>query len=464
MNPKGSNPPEPVADREVLSSRLFAAPRDAMLAAFADPSRLAQWWGPKDFTNTIHEFDLKPGGRWRLTMHAPGGAAFENESVFVEVANPERVIFRHLEPVHAFEMTMTFAEEGSQTRLTWRMLFDSAAECARVKNFVVEGNEQNFDRLQSHLAAHAKGASSATADREIVITREFNASRELVWQAMTDPKHVVNWWGPRGFTTTIEEMDVRPGGVWKHTMHGPDGANYPNKSVFKEVVKPERIVYSHGGGHEEGHAPGAHFVATWTFVEVAPGKTSVTIRMLFSTPAARDFVVKEFGAIEGGKQTLARLSEYMAEVSGIAPKRPVVRITRSFTAPAEWVFDAWLDPAMIGRWMFGSALREEEVLHLKADAHVGGKFSFLVRRQGTEIDHVGTYREIDRPHRLVFTWGIGGESADESVVTIDIRATGQGCDLTLTHEMDPKWAEYASRTEAGWTKMLGALAGLVPSR
>jgi uncharacterized protein YndB with AHSA1/START domain len=152
-----------------------------------------------------------------------------------------------------------------------------------------------------------------TADCEIIITRVFDAPRELVWQAMASPEHVVHWWGPRGFTTTIEEMDVRPGGVWKHVMHGPDGANYPNKSIFKEVVKPERIVYSHGGGRENG--PGASFVATWTFEAVEANKTKVTIRMVFPSAADRDFVVKEFGAIEGGKQTLERLGEHLVKMS-----------------------------------------------------------------------------------------------------------------------------------------------------
>jgi uncharacterized protein YndB with AHSA1/START domain len=104
------------------------------------------------------------------------------------------------------------------------------------------------------MTAPKNNPSENTSDREIVITREFNAPRELVWEAMTNPKHVVNWWGPRGFSTTIEEMDVRPGGVWKHVMRGLDGINYPNKSIFKEIVKPERIVYQHGGKRENGRA------------------------------------------------------------------------------------------------------------------------------------------------------------------------------------------------------------------
>src|SRR5713101_3055168 len=115
-----------------------------------------------------------------------------------------------------------------------------------------------------------------TADREIVITRVFDAPRERVFEAMTDPKQVVQWWGPKGFTTTIEKMDVRPGGVWKHVMHGPDSTDYPNKSVFTEVVKPGRIVYSHGGGKKGG--PAAQFQATWTF-EAQGAKNRLTLRM-----------------------------------------------------------------------------------------------------------------------------------------------------------------------------------------
>src|SRR5262245_63862725 len=135
-----------------------------------------------------------------------------------------------------------------------------------------------------------------------------------------------------------------------------------------------------------------------------------------------------------------------------------VRVSRSFSVSPERVFDACLDPEMIGRWMFGPALREEEVLRIAVDARVGGSFSFLVRRQGEEIDHIGKYRVIDRPRRLVFTWGIAGASEDESFVIIEIVPSGTGAELTLTHEMDPKWADYAGRTEAAWTKMIDALA------
>jgi len=108
-------------------------------------------------------------------------------------------------------------------------------------------------------------------------------------------------------------MDVRPGGVWKHVMHGPDGANYPIESVFQEVVAPARLVFAQGGKREGG--PSISFVSTWTFDLTASGNTKVTIRMVFPSPSARDLVVREFGAIEGGKQTLERLGEHLSTVA-----------------------------------------------------------------------------------------------------------------------------------------------------
>jgi uncharacterized protein YndB with AHSA1/START domain len=155
---------------------------------------------------------------------------------------------------------------------------------------------------------NAKPAAENVAGREIVLTRVFDAPRELVWDAWTDPRHIVKWWGPRGFTTTIHQMDVRLGGIWKQTMHGPDGTDYPGQSVFIEVVRPERIVYSMTGG-KKGER-GVQFQATWTF-KTQGRKTKLTLRMLFASAQEREFVEKTYGGVEGGIQTLARLAEYL---------------------------------------------------------------------------------------------------------------------------------------------------------
>ncbi len=151
--------------------------------------------------------------------------------------------------------------------------------------------------------------ATATSDREIVITRVIDAPRKLVFRAWTEPEQVKQWWGPNGFTTTIHEMEVVPGGVWRFIMHGPDGTDYDNKVEYIEVVPPERLVFAHGSGVEDD--PG-RFQSTVTFAE-QDGKTLLTMRALFDSAAARDQAVKEIGAVEGGNQTLARLAEYLAK-------------------------------------------------------------------------------------------------------------------------------------------------------
>ena len=138
----------------------------------------------------------------------------------------------------------------------------------------------------------------------------------------------------------------------------------------------------------------------------------------------------------------------------IEPPIKVTVIHRFNNAP-ERVFDAWLDTEIIAQWMFGPGVRDEEIVRLTTDPRIGGSFSFLVRRKGEEIDHVGTYLEIERPNRLVFTWGIG--EAEASRVTVEIVRCEAGCELKLTHELHPDWADYADRTKAAWQKMLEAL-------
>ncbi|MCX6953273.1 MAG: SRPBCC family protein [Verrucomicrobia bacterium] len=235
--------------------------------------------------------------------------------------------------------------------------------------------------------------SAAGPDRELVISREFTAPRDLVWEAMTDPKHVVNWWGPRGFSTTIETMDLRPGGVWKQTLHGPDGANYPNKSVFQEVVRPERIVYSHGGGREGG--PGTSFVATWTFDDLGGGRTRVTIRMVFPTAADRERVIREFGAQEGGRQTLERLSEHLAA----RRSQPFV-ITREFAAPRALVWQAWTERDRLMQW-FGP--KGFKMPLAKLDFRPGGMFHYhITGPNGAKVWGRFVYREIVPPSKLVW--------------------------------------------------------------
>jgi uncharacterized protein YndB with AHSA1/START domain len=155
-------------------------------------------------------------------------------------------------------------------------------------------------------ATQTPADASSTADREIVMTREFDAPRELVWEAYTDARHLPHWFGPNGFTLTMIEIDVRPGGVWRYMMHGPDGTDYPNRQTYQENVRPERLVYWHG--EDVDNDPGA-FHVTIRFDDLG-GRTRVTQRMLFNTAKQREGVI-QIGAVELGHQTLARLAAYL---------------------------------------------------------------------------------------------------------------------------------------------------------
>lgn len=159
---------------------------------------------------------------------------------------------------------------------------------------------------------HAKMIEAKPGSKEIAATRVFGAPRELVWRAWTRPEHVAQWWGPNGFTSTITEMDVRPGGVWRLVMHGPDGTDYKNKIVFVEVVEPERLVfinYNHSG---EVETDDVHFQAIVLFTDQGD-KTEVSMRMEFESTAERDRI-GEAGAFQGLKECMDRLTEYVGKM------------------------------------------------------------------------------------------------------------------------------------------------------
>lgn len=155
--------------------------------------------------------------------------------------------------------------------------------------------------------ANANSAAvSATADREISTERIFDAPRQLVWKVWTDPRHIEQWWGPIGFTTTTKEFDLRPGGVWNHIMHGPDGTDYRNDISYTAVVEPELLKWLHG--------PSPVFDVTVTFTEEGKTRTKVSMQMVFPTHEGRDRTAEKFGAVEGQQQTLDRLENYLADM------------------------------------------------------------------------------------------------------------------------------------------------------
>jgi len=143
-------------------------------------------------------------------------------------------------------------------------------------------------------------------DRELLLQREVPFARELVWKALTEPEHQNRWWGPDGFRNEGVTMDFRVGGAWTFEMVGPDGTRYPNHSVFKEITPSSRLVFDHGDGQR------IWFESSITLQETGSG-TLVILRHLFPSRESRDEVVEKYGAIEGGKQHLAKLEAYLKE-------------------------------------------------------------------------------------------------------------------------------------------------------
>lgn len=153
---------------------------------------------------------------------------------------------------------------------------------------------------------------SATADREIVISRNIDAPRELVFEAFTEVRHLSQWWGPEGFTTTTRAFEFRVGGEWDFVMHGPDGTDYQEWITWTELAPPERIALLHGETRDDPNA----FESVLTF-EADGAATRIEMRTVFPTKESRDEAVEKYHAIEGGRQTLGNLATY---VSGIVRK------------------------------------------------------------------------------------------------------------------------------------------------
>src|SRR5271156_5452186 len=298
----------PAKEGELVITRTFDAPRTLVFKAWIDPKHVQQWWGPHGFTNPVCELDARPGGAILIHMRGPDGTVYPMSGTYREIVEPERIVFLSAaldgegKPMFEVLTTVTFVEKSGKTTLTMqaRVVTTTGQAAQHIAGMEV-GWSQSLERFEAHLAKSQSGDPASTAGREIVTTRVFDAPRELVFKAWTDHKHVAQWWGPKGFTNTIHEMDVRPGGAWCFITHGPNGVDYKNDIVYVEVVKPERLVYSHAS---------AKALVTVTFDDQA-GKTSLTLRMVFETAAERDHVVKTFGAIEGAKQTLGRLADYL---------------------------------------------------------------------------------------------------------------------------------------------------------
>jgi len=237
---------------------------------------------------------------------------------------------------------------------------------------------------------------------ELQITRIYDAPVELVWEAWTDLKHVEKWWGPRGFTLTTKSKELRPGGKWIYTMHGPDGTDYPNIATYHEVVKHEKLVYDHGGNEERDKL----FTVTVTFKEEEKGRTTMCMTMaMASEEEARK--IKQFVKDAGGNSTWDRLGEYLEnETSG----RDAFIINRSFEADLETVFEMWVNPEHFAKWL---GPKGSTMTFINANVKEGQCSLWSMTFEDGQIKYGRlSYKKICPPHLLVYTQNFTDEDGN----------------------------------------------------
>jgi uncharacterized protein YndB with AHSA1/START domain len=233
--------------------------------------------------------------------------------------------------------------------------------------------------------------ASQKKSNEIYLSRIYDAPVKMVWDAWTDPEQAAKWWGPRGFTITTKSKDLKVGGQWIYTMHGPDGTDYPNIATYYEVEKYSKLVYDHGASETTP----ALFKVTVTFEEVK-GKTKMEMAMALKTEEDAKQIAK-FIRQAGGNATWDRLAEYLSDEAG----KDIFVINRSFDAPITSMYKMWSDPKHIAQWLPPTDFTME---YLSCDIKVGGEsFYKMSDARSTAMYGKIHYIELSPPNRLVYT-------------------------------------------------------------
>ncbi len=267
------------AERELTASRLLNAPVELVWEVWTNPEHIKNWWGPNGFTNTIYKMDVKPGGEWELMMHSPDGTNFWNKHTYTEVVKYKKLVHVHGEP--KFEMTITFTPQGNKTLVNIVSLFESIEILKKVvEEFgAAEGLQQNVDKLEIYV-------NNLPAEHELVIMRRFNAPRELVFKAWTEPERLAQWWGaPKGSVIHVSKLELKPGGMFLYSIKNPNGQDIWGKFIYHEITAPEKLVFVNSFSDKDGGTTANPWMPVWpleimntvTLIEYE-GKTTLTIK------------------------------------------------------------------------------------------------------------------------------------------------------------------------------------------
>ena len=299
------------SDREILMTRIFDAPRDLVFEVMTKAEHVKRWWGPCKLTAEICEIDFRVGGAWRYVLRTPDGKKVEFTGVYKEIAPPERFVYseRYVEPSLGnpeWQTTVTLEDLGDKTKMTSRVLHPSKEQRdGHVNSGMESGATETFDRLNEIVTAQA-----TMMERSIEIVRIFDAPRELVYQAWTDPEHMTQWWGPKCFTNHSCKLDVRPGGAWQIVMRSPDGTDFGCKGIYSEVKPPERLVFT-SDAVDENDKPLLKGFTTVIFEKHPGNKTKLTLQTL--AEGLVDFAPQMLKGMEQGwSQSLDKLSDHVS--------------------------------------------------------------------------------------------------------------------------------------------------------
>lgn len=232
--------------------------------------------------------------------------------------------------------------------------------------------------------------ASARNSNELRLTRVYDAPVSVVWDAWTIPEQVALWWGPRGFTLTTHAKDLRVGGTWRYTMHGPDGVDYPNLTTYFVVEPQRKLVYDHGATEQTPPL----FRVTATFSE-ADGKT--TMELVFTFPSSEIAAqMATFIKRAGGESTWDRLAEYLEQG---ASGKPIFVVNRTFNAPITQVFEAWTNPEQLAKWLPPTGT---EMRFLRSDIAVGKSTWFVITGEHGTMHVRAEYLVLESPRRIVY--------------------------------------------------------------
>jgi uncharacterized protein YndB with AHSA1/START domain len=303
----------------LVLERTFNAPIARVWKAITNKDDMKEW------SFDIKEFKPEAGFEFEFYGEKDGVKYFHRCKI-AEVIPEKKLAYSWRYEGHEGNSMVTFElfAEGNKTRL--RLTHEGLETFPQTPAFAKSNFVEGWTALIGENLKLFVETPPNAADREFVITRIFDAPRELVWKSWTDPKKVAQWWGPHNFTTPVCEMDVRPGGAYRFVMRGPDGSEFPLKGVYLEIVEPERLVTTndHSELPPEWHdsvnpnrdktkKPGLEAIQTVTFEKLG-NKTKLTIRTRFESAAIRDAMVKH-GMNEGWSQSLERLAKCVAPLS-----------------------------------------------------------------------------------------------------------------------------------------------------